>query len=303
MIAGSTLSAVSGGVATARAGSALAGLQLALRDQAGAERQLDRRVQPLLVVAHAQVVGRRQASRCCGGRRRCSSAARRRARGAAASTRPSHGAWNTGSFGSGSTGPKPCMPPMSWTPFMAPPAPWPWYADHGVARDQRGQFLLAQAVGAGRPLGQHEVADLGGAVPDPHLDVVGHDDSAELAQHAARIDHGARAVGRRLVPDRRQAQHRPRVAGAERADDEVVDGGRVLDHDHVLALRAGVAELGDRGGGVRAAAAPCRRDRSRRARRPGAVARPDLVLVGVDRARRAPPDRPGPSRPAAIRAP
>ncbi len=37
-----------------------------------------------------------------------------------ASARPSHGAWNTGSFASGSTGPKPCMPPMSWTPFMSP---------------------------------------------------------------------------------------------------------------------------------------------------------------------------------------
>src|SRR5207248_9637880 len=29
-------------------------------------------------------------------------------------TRPSHGSWNTGSSGSGSTGPKPCMPPISW---------------------------------------------------------------------------------------------------------------------------------------------------------------------------------------------
>ena len=32
--------------------------------------------------------------------------------------RPSQAAWNTGSFGSGSTLPKPCMPPMSCTPFM-----------------------------------------------------------------------------------------------------------------------------------------------------------------------------------------
>jgi hypothetical protein len=30
-----------------------------------------------------------------------------------AKTRPSHGAWKTGSFGSGSTLPKPSMPPMS----------------------------------------------------------------------------------------------------------------------------------------------------------------------------------------------
>src|SRR5262245_60343399 len=34
-----------------------------------------------------------------------------------ASTAASHGAWKTGSSGSRSTGPKPCMPPRSWTPF------------------------------------------------------------------------------------------------------------------------------------------------------------------------------------------
>ena len=33
-------------------------------------------------------------------------------------TRASHAAWNIGSFGSGSTLPKPSMPPMSCTPFM-----------------------------------------------------------------------------------------------------------------------------------------------------------------------------------------
>ena len=35
-----------------------------------------------------------------------------------ASTRASQSAWNIGSFGSGSTVPKPSMPPMSCTPFM-----------------------------------------------------------------------------------------------------------------------------------------------------------------------------------------
>src|SRR5205823_3467306 len=29
------------------------------------------------------------------------------------------------------------------------------YADHGVARDERGQLILAQVLGAGRTLGQH----------------------------------------------------------------------------------------------------------------------------------------------------
>ena len=100
---------------------------------------------------------------------------------------------------------------------------------------------------------------------------------AELGQHAARVDHRARAVGRRLVPDRRQAEHRPRVAGAERADDQVVLVGRVLDRHHVLALPPAVAELGDGRGGVRAQPVgegridPGPRDH------PGAVARPDLA--------------------------
>ncbi len=35
-----------------------------------------------------------------------------------ASARRSHSAWKTGSSGSTSTGPKPCMPPRSWTPSI-----------------------------------------------------------------------------------------------------------------------------------------------------------------------------------------
>ena len=73
---------------------------------------------------------------------------------------------------------------------------------------------------------------------------------AEVGQDAARIHDGARAVRRRLVPDRRQAEHLPRVAGAQRADDDVVHRRRVLDDDDVLALRALEAELGDRGRAV-----------------------------------------------------
>ena len=79
---------------------------------------------------------------------------------------------------------------------------------------------------------------------------------AEVGEHAARVHDGARAVGRRLVPDRRQAEHLPRVAGAQRADDHVVQLGRVLDRDHVLALAADIAERGDRLGRVRQQRAP-----------------------------------------------
>ena len=51
---------------------------------------------------------------------------------------------------------------------------------------------------------------------------------AHLLQHCARLAHDARAIRRRLVPGRRQAEHRPRVAGAERADDDVVYGRPVF---------------------------------------------------------------------------
>ena len=41
-----------------------------------------------------------------------------------------------------------------------------------------------------------------------------------------------------------------RITGAQRAHDHVVLLGRVLDHHHVLALAAGIVELGDGRGRV-----------------------------------------------------
>ena len=64
---------------------------------------------------------------------------------------------------------------------------------------------------------------------------------------AARVDHRARPIGRGLVPDRRQAEHRPRITRAQRAHDQVVDLGPVLHHQRVLTLPVRVAQLGDRG--------------------------------------------------------
>ena len=51
--------------------------------------------------------------------------------------------------------------------------------------------------------------------PHPDLDVVGQL-GAEFGEHAARVGDRARAVRRRLVPDRRQPEYRPGVTGAER---------------------------------------------------------------------------------------
>src|SRR3546814_4517998 len=88
-------------------------------------------------------------------------------------TRFSHAAWNRTCSGSGCTGPKPIMPPMSAAPFMAHilflGRSWRGLqlgrcagqpgADHAVAGDQLRQPLRAPALGAGGAFGQHEVAD------------------------------------------------------------------------------------------------------------------------------------------------
>ena len=50
----------------------------------------------------------------------------------------------------------------------------------------------------------------------------------------------------RIVPPRRNAEQRPRIAAAQRADDQIVGLRRVLDNNHMLALPAAMAESADR---------------------------------------------------------
>src|SRR4029434_4394061 len=57
--------------------------------------------------------------------------------------------------------------------------------------------------------------------------------------------------GEGLVPDRRQAQYVPRIAGAQRADDDVVALGRVLDCAEVIADALGAGQGRDGPGAVR----------------------------------------------------
>ena len=95
--------------------------------------------------------------------------------------------------------------------------------------------LLVEVLGAGWSLGQDEVAHFGARVPHPHLDVAA-ELGAELAEHGAWLGDRPRPVGEALVPDRWQAEQRPRVARAQRAHDEVVHAGRVLDDPHVVAF-------------------------------------------------------------------
>ena len=96
--------------------------------------------------------------------------------------------------------------------------------------------FFAVGLGALRAPRQDEVADHRGGIADADLDVVG-DDGAELGQHRARLGDGARAVGLQLVPVRRQAQDRARIAGAQGADDQVVHRLGVLEHDQLRCRR------------------------------------------------------------------
>jgi hypothetical protein len=82
----------------------------------------------------------------------------------------------------------------------------PGSTDHGIAGDQRGEGVFIQRFGAGWSFGQHEVAEFGGRVPDPHGNALVQGE-AEVAQYAARIDDSTRPVGGGFVPDRRQSQH------------------------------------------------------------------------------------------------
>ncbi len=67
---------------------------------------------------------------------------------------------------------------------------------------------------------------------DDYLDVITHFE-AKLTDDRAGLPDGAGAVLRALVPVWRTAEDGPRVAGAEGADDEVMDLGRVLDDDEL----------------------------------------------------------------------
>src|SRR6266700_4110757 len=120
---------------------------------------------------------------------------------------------------------------------------------HRVAGDQLRQLFFSHALCSCWALRKDHVADLGTAVPDPDLGRL-VELQAELLQHLPRLDHHPRPVGWGLVPDRRQPEYRPRIAGTEGTDDDVVDGRCILDHHHVLALPSAKTEFGNGWGGV-----------------------------------------------------
>src|ERR1700722_1596244 len=150
-------------------------------------------------------------------------------------------------------GPKPCIPPKSWIPFISSVpfvlSRWRIHfgnSDHRVASDQRGKFILRQLFGARRSLGKHQVAQLSRRIPWAHFDFL-IEFRAEFLQNTTRIAHRARAIWSRFVPNGRQTERRPRIAGAKRAYAKVVHLGCVFYDDHVISLQAGEAEFLDGG--------------------------------------------------------
>src|ERR1700712_4279783 len=88
---------------------------------------------------------------------------------------------------------------------------------------------------------QYEKPRLGSRIPHPDFSFLRQADT-EIREHAAGILYRPGTIWRGLIPDRRQAQHFPRVTGAQRAHDNVVARRRVLDGDEVIADPADMAE-------------------------------------------------------------
>ena len=74
----------------------------------------------------------------------------------------------------------------------------------------------------------HNVALVGGRLVNAYLDVL-RQLEAEIGEHAAWVDDGAGTVGQALVPGRWDAPQHLWVTGTQRANDDVVHFGRVLD--------------------------------------------------------------------------
>src|SRR5207302_3180642 len=93
--------------------------------------------------------------------------------------------------------------------------------DERIARDDARELGFAPALGAGGTHRHDDVAHVGVRIVHAQRDVLG-DDSAEFAEHRARLAYHAPAVVLALVPGGRHAKERARIAGAERAHDDVV---------------------------------------------------------------------------------
>src|ERR1700722_7556386 len=168
-------------------------------------------------------------------------------------------------------------------PFMGILSVWclrQAHANHAVTGDQIGEFVLTESFGAGGPLRKNEIAKLRVAITDAPLNLLRKLDP-KLLQDPPRGDNRARPVRRGCVPVRGQSERRPRIAGAERANDHVVDVVSVLHDHHVFALDARIAKLVDGFGSIAQKSLLELRIRPRLGDDAGPVVRADLVLISV----------------------
>ena len=175
------------------------------------------------------------------------------------------------------------MPPRSCPPFIAlvrrRPAPSPARrrSSRSWSPASRARLRSSPRCPAGARAGPENAPPRSN--PHPDLDVVGQL-GAEFGEHAARVGDRARAVRRRLVPDRRQPEYRPGVTGAERRRRGCAPSP--CSRPPACARPAGPCSRGDRC--VRIAQQPFLERRVAPGARhdPGAVMRPNLVLVRLD---------------------
>src|SRR5580693_1680454 len=98
-----------------------------------------------------------------------------------------------------------------------------------VAGDDFDQLVFGPALGSFRADGHHHESMLLVGVLDSDLDLF-WEVQPELRKYLARPAHDATTEVRCSIPLGGIAQNRTRVAGAQRADDDVVQGGRVFEH-------------------------------------------------------------------------
>src|SRR5262249_18032519 len=89
-------------------------------------------------------------------------------------------------------------------------------------------------------------------------------------------------IGEALVPDRGQPEDRPRVTGAERANDHIVNPRGVFDRYQMATLWPCDSQLRAGGHRITQKSFPEPRVDPRPGNHAGAVARSDLAFVGVD---------------------
>ena len=154
-------------------------------------------------------------------------------------------------------------------------------ADHAVAGDEPGELFLAQALGSGGRIGNTRKR-VSAVESQMRTSVCCRQLEAEIREHALRVDDRARAVGADLYQTGGSPSTSHGIAGAQRADDEVVQSGACSRPRSDGADRADMAEgIGRLGRVFEQPLLEFGIDPGAR-HDPRAVMRPDLRLAGLD---------------------